>query len=441
MPITDAERIKDESTVSRFLQQKIPKNTLDGTFETNTNLTQFDTQDKEIIDGLDTESVVIDNLEVKENTDGSFSITPIAVGKTITEPRPTSNLSEYNKIEALYDLDGHVLFFDRTASNNRFHLRHPSGTYISINQNGEYILKAIGETNMFFKDKTNVVHYKDTNTLYKQNRDTNILLSDTVSIDLHQDLSIGGSWNVAVGDSEMKEVGKNSITTTGGFYSVVSKSYVQIEAGSLFAIKSNDTLILDAKTIKLNTGRFIFNTDSSLIETVGGAREISASSINMSASGNVSVTAGGSYNMNITGVSKEVITGASLPPDLVGKSTKVMLGDYNLDVLLGNIIMLATAQGVDIGNLLGKLEVTLTGDVSMTNSMGSVKVGIAGITEIDGTVQVKIGGGAEPAAMGQSMSDVIKDHLHASPVGPTGTILPPFVTQLLTAVSTKVFVG
>lgn len=438
MPITDTDRIKDESTVSRHLQINIPKPDLDGTFIKHPQITRFDTNEKGIFDNLRTDEVTISNITVVMDEDDNFNVDVSTITHTVTEITPTSNKSEYNKVYSLFDREGHVFFIDWTPDNVRTHLRHPSGTYWTIDNSGTYNEKIENDYISIIKNNRKLVVDKDDNTLVKVDQKLSVGRHRAVLVKGNQDTHIGSSSATVIGAEEFKSIGKDKKLLVRGNYISRVSGYKEDIVDGFYVIKSTGRLLLESPDIRIKTNSFNLNLNGSSIDSIGGKKEISAAAISLNSLGNTLINSNGNLSVSIVGMSEEIIMGASVPPPPIAKKITVAIGDYKVETTLGQIILSALVNGVEIGNNIGMLKVSVAGDVELTNPGGSVKVGSMGIVDVTGNVKINIGSGSEPLVKGNALKSWLETHTHPSGVGPTG---PPIqAAALLSIQSVKAFV-
>jgi len=445
-----------ESSISRFLQIRVPSVNSDGTVssgyttESESAVSRMDTTDKDIIDNL-TKATITKNYLYNQNYDVFDFLNNSKEGIEIKEDLPASDKTLYNKAFAVFDKDKMSMLFDYSgdAESKRIHLHHPKGSYWTINGDGSYIEKYVGGFKSFIlNDMSQMVRGK-----------YNLLSRSDINIETRKNLSTTAieSFTVLAG-SDYKLIGGGSFEDITGTKNIASKGFY-VDSKSLITLKSGD-VILDAKdgvrirggNISFEAGLIDFDIGSNLTQTVAGSFELGGGSLILAGSDNLSISSGGNATFTTIGYSKEIINNS--PPytslDTYGKEIKVTLGGYKVDVNLGNITMNTLAGNVDVSTILGNVDVgtkagnvsisTLLGNVETTTLLGSAKMGNA-----IGSVTVNpIGLGNIKSATGDlkgflmdlmlkidTFITTFDSHNHIAPLGPTSPPVLPAIADHL----------
>jgi len=422
------------------------------TYVTNPNIKVSDTQDKLLIETLTEEFVPYSEFN-RSVEDGQVYIETIDAARKITEPNLTSNLSEYGKLHVKEDRGGNVFFFDFTEDNKRIFLKHDSGTYWNIADDGSYTFKAIGDSiSIFTGNKKEIINYKEDKVI-KEERILFIESHDFYSVGGSQSINIAGERNVRAGS--LYETYKQRETYITGTDITRITGPKLFSAGGTFIIESKDTLILRAPNVSIQTGAIKLETLAPFKEEISGEKTISADLLTLSGMNGMSLNTGGSINMSIVGLAREVVGGAGL--SATAKKIEIKVGSFETETLLGNISNSAIVGAVEYKNLLGGFDVDLVGQTTMKNLLskvtlsvageaemkgllGSVKAGLAS-TDIEHAVMIKLGGASatEPAVLGLKLMLWLNTHMHGTGVGPSSPPMAPATPMDFN--SMKVFVA
>ena len=487
--------ITNESNISRFMQQLVPKTptpaetTTSTNTETNTQtdgsttletatsesqsdlnlslnsesdesnfekhkfITKYDTLDLSIIEDLSQEVIdtsvlkteKIDDIPFFDELDNTVVTKPETTGILLREINPTSNLTEYNKITVLIDRDGHSLFFDYTPNNRRIHLKHPSGTYFTIDNNGTFNLKINYNYLQITKGYSKRIVGKDSCEYVQGFKRINVDEGLITNVQGASDLHVNGDKTTTIELNEEKFIAGSKTTTLENNYTIYVKGYEFHEVQGNFILSASETAKIQSPHIILETGNLDIRTKGSYKEFVNGGKEIAGDAITLSAIDNLTLST--ARNMTISaGSSQEVIAGVSNPPAPFAKETKILLGDMMTNLLLGNYtvntvvgmitILAAAPLPVTVGNSLGQVLFDILGGFNMKGLMGSVE-SLIGMTSLKGMIKVNLGEGAEPVLKGTTTQNWLATHTHPSGVGPTGP--PTEAANLLQCLSFKVF--
>lgn len=477
---TVTDKITGESTVSRIMQLKIPApvskiiqevqqslepegfesgfsvgtsvnataevNALDpdGTgfyYITNQNLTQADTVDQKIIDARTVFFAPTAVLSASQADDGTWTLLSSLYSIEISEPLPTSQFGEYDKIKVLIDREEHLFFFDWTENNRRSFFGHPSGSYWTISNDGTYTLKTkkivdpddedikVGGNYQLFIDANKEETVKgDIKRIAVGTRRTSIFGDDYLNIRGSHGASYGANRTIDIKGNDISQVGVDKITIIGRNRIENVTGYKEQNVKGNYVIKSSDAVLIDAPSIEFRTNNIKTTNRGSLKEETGGARKISASALSLASTDNMGIAAGRNLDMTIVGSSKEIVSGLGFA-GITAKEIRVILGNLVLSVLLGEI---------DINNGKSGLNLSALGIIDLAGPLGSLNIDIAGIAILEGT-QVKLGENAtEPVMKGNALLDWIINHTHKGPNGETAT--PSQSSTLHQSLSTKVLV-
>lgn len=449
MPIADTDRINKESTVSRYMQLKIPGLEPGFNFVEHDDISAANTNDKIIVDNINNATeplkIVVDSLSLTTDSTAAlrnnlYSIEEQPIGTTIVEPEPTSSLGEYNKMSVVIDRDGHTLFFDYTTNNNRTFLHHPAGSYLNIENDGSWLFKSVNNWTQFTKGNDFKIIDGEESKVIGGVKKTNVKGNSYLTIERNYNLSIGDNFLTTVGGNQSTEINgtRTTIITKNDLSNI--KGYKEQTIQGLYVVNSNHTIALNAPTIQLNTKNLITSSDGSLKEKIGGERRIEANQIGFSSGNDINMNAGQHLTKSVVGFAEETVQGFSLIPplDLNSKKTIVQLYNYLVDVWIGDIKML-TGFGLGPSLILSN---TL-GSLSLKTLFGGIEIDIAGNNIISGN-RVDVGGSltaisTEPAMLGLTHTNWAAAHFHPTGTGPSG--VPTTAGALTASMSTKVFIA
>ncbi len=440
------EKIFGESSVSRYLQLKIPSiEVLDGdedvTFKLHDTIFDVDTEDQNIYENILVEEVFSHNHSLTYDNDSDrLVISSKSIVDTITEPVLTSSLGEYGKIHVKEDRGGNVFLFDFTEDNKRIFLKHASGTYWNINDSGDSFFKSIADATIVTEANRREVVGFDSSELIKGERLINIRENDSLAIGGKQSMTIGGPRITKIDGDDVLSMRGRVVTNIGGSQYTSVKSFKHEQVGGVYIIESDDSIIIRSPSVSIETGSYKMETTSPVREKVTGEKMIAGDVLTLMGTNNITMTTSGTMGVTVAGLYREVIGGVAIPPDTVAKKVEIASGSYNLTTLLGDINIQSLAMGLSFGNLLASLGIDVTGSVDLKNllgsltinpageiemkgAMGSVKVG-SDSTVVDHNVMVKIGGASasEPLVGGTLLMKWLNGHTH---IGSQGETTPP----------------
>lgn len=195
-----------------------------------------------------------------------------------------------------------------------------------------------------------------------------------------------------------------------------------LENGSISLAPKEDYNISGNKTnitsneVNINTGLIserITGSKESKID--GGCKVVVGGSNSESILSGKAVSVGGDSSTLIAGKSSETLgLGKKKVVVLGDDETKIMVGNFIVDVIAGKINISTLAGSATIGNAIAKLEISLTGAVKLSNPMGSIEIDLSGAikmknnigkVEISPAGQVEING-VMAKISGQSITEV-----------------------------------
>ncbi len=451
-------KIDTEASTSKYIQLRPPTVTsVDGDetviYNPHPKIKESDTEDSSLMTNRVTGLVSSAIYKFSQSADGDPNFTASVEGITITEPELTSSLGEYGSVHVKEDRGGNVFLFDFTEDNKRIFLKHDSGTYWNIADDGGSTFKAVGASmNIFTHDKSEIIAH---NEFKKVNTDRRI----NVTGEVHQ--SYGPTFTTVRGNdmlvcegNGLRSYKNHRNTFVGGTdYSKISGSKVY-QVGGVFVIESQSDIILKAPTISMETGQLIQLTKAPAKEIVNGEKKISADVVTIVGS-NVTSINGANISFNHSGLFRHVIGGISMPPNTTAAKIEVKAGGYELETQLGRIDISSLVMGMKFGTLLAGLEIdaagkielinklaglniSASGEVEMKGAMGSVKSSMSSLT-LTHNIKINLGSDSatEPVVFGTKLLKWLNNHQHGTGTGPsTVPITPALPADFL---STKVF--
>ena len=232
-------RDQGQSSVSKYIQAQTPPATGDS-FGVNK------------ISGTPDDKTLTPHLTTSTCTTASFSIptllgiplplpflkTPIT--KTIAEPKPTGDKSQYGKIR-VSDVNGFVSIRDSTPNNVRSVDIHPSGSYSQVLNNGDMQEKSVydrvsivvNDWNISIGNDEITVIVGDQKVQIKRDRQVNIAGDDNLNTDGNAHTVIGKDRGTQVGGSNTLTIEKNNLVdVTGNSTENVKKNFKHTVNGS-----------------------------------------------------------------------------------------------------------------------------------------------------------------------------------------------------------------
>lgn len=161
--------------------------------------------------------------------------------------------------------------------------------------------------------------------------------------------------------------------------------------------------------------------DNAIIKETTGSKEESIS-------GSKDVSVGAGHKLKIGGSSSETV---------VADKAQAIGGDHS--VVVGGETSEVNGLGRKIKVPVGDFQIdTLLGGINLFSTLGTIKVPLTGVVEVDG-ILVQIAGGSQPMLLGQDTTQWLMTHTHPTGVGPSG---PPLeAAQAIQLLSIKAFNG
>lgn len=198
--------------------------------------------------------------DVSDDGDYDPSVPPEPRNDGLLFDEPTSSYAAQYPYNHVYESEsGHVQEFDDTPGHERYHLKHPSGTFVEVAPNGQKITKVYGD--------------------------------DYELIQQGKNLNIKGDWNVVV-------EGKATIYVMGDMIQQVDGNLTQTVRGNV------------TETIQGNAEQHVFGDVNSKIDgnmTSDVALNLTATvqgNCNQNVEGDMSLNVFGDYDVNVLGNAK-----------------------------------------------------------------------------------------------------------------------------------------
>lgn len=352
-------------------------------------------------------------------------------------------------MSVLIDRDGHTLLFDYTPDptnksrvNGRTFLHHPAGSYFIIENDGSWTFKseangaadtttptgkAGGNWKKFVSGNDSSIVKGNEISKVGLDKKTQIKGSQFHTVNQNSDLQIGAEQNIEVTGNSHTSIGKSRITIVDGLDITNVGGSKEINVQGVYVMSAKQRILLDAPVIEFR-GEVITKAPASFKEEIGGSRKIEANQVGISSNNDITLSSGGNFNQTVVGVSKETITGASVPPPITGIAKLI-------DVSTGGVQLIANSLILPIST---SMTLDLLGGVKLGGLLNYFSINPAGLMEINGTF-ISIGTGAsEPVLLGQTHSTWVAQHTHPTGVGPSG---PPIqAADLINSLSKTVLV-
>ncbi len=451
-------QINKESNVSRYAQQNDHDAVLDvdgnpRTISADFDVSQYDTDDRGILDTLRKEKVIVQNIVFAKEGAG-FTVQTNNRNRVIEEIIPTTNLTKANKIHVKEDHKGHVFLFDYTTGNERTFLKHPSNTYWTIDSTGNYGLKTVKNYIKVVEGSEQVIIAKEQQTLVKEDRRVNVKGVDYLSVVKNQETFVGSNRNVIISAGEHVKVGKNRVSIVEGTEDITIKGVKKQDIGGVYITKVHGNVLFDTKSFNITCDDFNVISKSNFKERTNGSREISSDLVLITGNDGLTFNTGANLMTTVVGTHKTVVSGIAIPPSLDTYTVEVMVGNHDTDIKLGkkhvsaklgieyesllSSLTMMPIGSIELKGILSSLILDLFGEAKLAGAMGSVNCGLTS-TEIDHMIQIKLGAGAstEPVVHGMKMMTLFNSHMHPTGTGPSG---PPMKPMLPLDMSMKVFV-
>lgn len=291
------------------------------------------------------------------NSTGGFFWVPlpgdiieIEIDTAIEHPRPRWRGMVYSSVDELSEEfrnnypfrmgmrsnAGHVLLFDDLNGEELLRLQHSFGTKLEMDVGGnwvEFILRDKnkdirgGQTTRIRKNVSSLIGGNFTQDIYKDSS-TRVRGNHTHNVDGDYELNIGGKYILNYNEI-VNNIGQKSENVTGGSNKVI---------------------------------------DGGSSETIGGASVKSVLS-------NKITTVGGDENKMVAGESSETCG--------LGKKYTVTLGNAEYELVAGNYVVSIIAGSIDLTTVAGDVEMsTITGGATMGNLIGVINVSSTGSISI-----------------------------------------------------------
>lgn len=451
-------KVDTESTTSKYIQLKVPEVTsLDGIetviYKSHPKITESDIPDALLMTNRVSTNINYNSHAITRNDEGNYTVDTESETITIEEPLLTSTLGQYGKIHVKEDRGGNVFLFDFTDDNKRIFLKHDSGTYWNIGNDGAYTFKVMGPAiTIFAHDKSEIIAFNDRKKVKSD------MIVDVVG---RVNQSFGPTHTNIRGDSSLMVSGHGIQSYNGKLTTFVSGSdHTEVGAsktfkvGGSFIVDSRETIILRAPNISIETGGIVQKTTSPVSEEVNGERKISADIITLVGTNHTTIN-GGNLSFNHSGLFRHVIGGASIPPNTTAAKIDVAAGNYALETKLGRIDITSLVMGmkfatllaglqidetgaIELANKIAGLNISTIGEVEMKSAMGSVKSAMSALT-INHNVRISLGSDSatEPLVLGLKLMKWLNSHTHGTGTGPSTSPITPATPADFN--STKVF--
>ena len=373
------------------------------------------------------------------SSDDYASLTSIGEVKQIKQP-PSAYAAVYPYNHVYESESGHLIEMDDTPGKERLHWYHRSGTFTEFHPKGIRV------------DKTNAHRYN----MVSGNQETIIGGQEIKSISSDSTTKIGGKLTLNSG----KEIRMISDTGNVIIDSATLNTYV---GGKHVILDAKDTLILRGGTQIIRDTPFLKDAMGKYEMSVSVGCALSAGKLSLSSGlGATNITSGGPIQQIIGGSSEEIITNKDV---LIGNTNAKLIKAMNGKIVLETL--LPTTGGIDLNmgplGVMSQISIApITGDISLTakapitidsatfaSLVAATKASVEGglvdiIADAICKIQaetIQLNGSTEQALLGNTFTDLFREHQHPSSVGPTGPIMPQYGSKIIKTMSKKVFLG
>lgn len=241
--------------------------------------------------------------------------------KPWNEP-PVSNdhLPSYPDNHVYETESGHVVEFDDTLDNKRYHRYHPAGSFEEIYDDGTRMIKVVGQDyemilngkNMYVSGNLNVTVTGNMRQLVYGNYHLEVEKDFTINVKGSIQQKVGGNWeceivknrsfnigandNLTVMQNQVVTVMENKNDTIEGTYKIqTTGDYSNSTSSNMFHFSALDMNITTLAELNVTAQSNVYiETPVNVFETFGGNHTIDVT-------GNVSETTGGNQTTQITG--------------------------------------------------------------------------------------------------------------------------------------------
>ena len=386
---------------------------------------------------------------------------PIGDDPNFEEPSlQFQSLYPYNHVHQ--SESGHVIEIDDTPKQERLHWFHRSGTYVEMQNDGDYVTKSVGDTyNLTFHNSYEAVRNEKISTVsggyelmvnerglpgndffVKVGKQGNAVIeTQTGNISLN-----AGSRNVVLNAGQfLTTFTKNVNTFTSEDYQISSRNYFSTATGNT-EISTDGALKLKGTPVTISTDGTITATGQVFTQTFAeqSVENLQATLLQVPTEYAKQINAIFG-KIKLESVDSLATGGIELNTGLAGKASQMkfgLKGDVTLTSLLGNIETNAKIGDITTNADAGKIETTAKiGDINITATGGEIttdskakNVNIkAGVTiDLNSKQTVVIKGGTaiylgkdqaqEPIILGKKYIENFTKHFHATGSGPSGPV-------------------
>ena len=226
--------------------------------------------------------------------------------RTMFVEPPSSYAAQYPYNQVFQTEAGHIQEFDSTPNNERYHLKHPSGTFTEIQPDGKRIDKIFGDNYTITINDRNIEVGGDLNVVVLSNTKTYIMGHSEVFIDGNALVTCRGNMTTNVegnmtsnvsGDIRVKTLSNAFLDVAGDVTETIKGNVAQDITGNVTQIIAGgvDSDIAGDYNIRANS--FHVNTSADATIFAGGNTHLKGSNAVMEAS-NVAQISGTTITLN-----------------------------------------------------------------------------------------------------------------------------------------------
>lgn len=232
------------------------------------------------------------------------SAPPVDVDNGVLFEEPESSFAAQYPYNHVYESEsGHIQEFDDTPGHERYHRKHPTGTFEEIRPDGTRVVKIVGDDFLIVQSGRNVQVQGNLNVVIEGNATLYNMGNVVQQIDGNLTQFVRGSVTQTIeGDNTQLIKGNNTSTIEGDHTATIKgNSSTSIEGNSTSSVKGNSDITVE--------GNVSLSVSGNVNETVSGDRSIDIS-------GNYSINVGGNTSIN----SSNTVLGSSGTTEISGST-------------------------------------------------------------------------------------------------------------------------
>lgn len=259
--------------------------------------TTTETQNTTGISAISTFSTTDLSASVDESPEDPF--TPEDTRIMFEEPK-SSFAAQYPYNHVYESESGHIQEFDDTPGQERYRLKHPTGTYLEVRPDGTRVTKIIGEDYLIIQEGHNV--HVQGNLKFVVDGDSNIYfqgnLKQTVDGNVNQNIR-GNVTEVIEGNVDQTVKGDVKSLVNGNVTEQVDGNVTSTIKGNVTqSIKGNNQQTINGSNTQKIDGSNTQTVDGSMTTKVSGTYKVEAAEVSIEGHGNALLKAGGTAQVS-----------------------------------------------------------------------------------------------------------------------------------------------